>query len=293
MIFTSHRGVPLFEPVPVQGPDDVKGCGFGCRAFSLIEILAVLLIAGVLITLVLPVLNGPDRDVSKSAYAMADVFNQARTYAMTQNTYVYAGIAEVDASAPRETDPQVASGVSPYGRVVLAVVASRNGTRGYDALLYDGSGTPGGANTWLGNYNAGAGLVPINKVTLFENLHLADFGTPPQSGALNRPQVSSTADFSYNIGSAACGVQTPFDWPLGRAIGSGKYQFKKVVQFDPQGIARMQSASNTDQIGRWIEVDLQSSHGNRIPPNPSNQNIGNHAVVQINCVTGDIRIYRP
>jgi prepilin-type N-terminal cleavage/methylation domain-containing protein len=293
MISLSHQGWKAVEPGRVLWPANARRHVWSCRGFSLIEILAVLLIAGVLIALTVPALDSLKQEASKPAYAIGSVFNQARTYAMAQNTYVYVGMVEVDASVSRDADPQVATGASPYGRVVMAVVASRNGTRGYDALLYDGSGTLSGTNSWLGNYNAGGDLVAINKLQIFENLHLADFGTPPQSGALARPQVSSAADFSYSIGNAACAVQTPFAWPLGKALGSGKYLFSKVVQFDPQGVARMQSASNSDQIGRWIEVDLQPSHGNRIPQLPSNQNIGNHAVVQINCVTGDLRVYRP
>ena len=80
---------------------------------------------------------------------------------------------------------------------------------------------------------------------------------------------------------------TPFDWPLGTALNAGQYSFRKVINFDPQGVARMQYATNSDSIAAYIEVGLQQTHGTAISSSP------NVVAIQLGGVGGEISVYRP
>ena len=217
-------------------------------------------------------------DVTRTVYNISGVLEQARSYAMANNTYVWIGFKEVDASKDVSVSPQTTG----TGRVAIAIVASRDGTRGYDATS---SSLPNPAWT---TYNNGGNLVAISKLQQFENVHLATtlngFGNqPPITGNMARPYIQSN---NYVIGNAPTSV-TPFDWPLGSAINAGQYSFQKVINFDPQGVARIQYSTNTDGIGAYIEVGLQQTNGTTVS---SSLNV---AALQIDCMTGSVRKYRP
>jgi len=42
-----------------------------------------------------------------------------------------------------------------------------------------------------------------------------------------------------------------------------------------------------------MEIDFQPSHGTAVPAAPTNQDVGNHAVIQIGPPSGANRVYRP
>jgi prepilin-type N-terminal cleavage/methylation domain-containing protein len=265
------------------------------RGFTLVELLVVMSIMIIMMALAVPSISKfkDARDVSQAVYEIAGLLEQARSYAMANNTYVFVGLTEVDSSVSASVTPQVSTGQSPYGRVAVAVVASKDGTRGYNVNIYNGTGDTSGNGSWMANYHNGANLVAIGKLQHFDNLHIADLGTPPPSGSMARPLASTAADISYVLGNPECIALTPFSWPLGTTLHAGQYYFQSVVNFDPQGVARMQSPSNVDDIAQWMEIGLQQTHGNLLPPKPSNQAIGNQAVIQIDCMTGEPHIYRP
>jgi hypothetical protein len=209
---------------------------------------------------------------------ISGLLEQARAYAMANNTFVWVGFKEVDASKDSSISPQIAG----IGRLAIAIVASRDGTRGYDTA---NSSLPNPAWT---NYANGANLVAISKLQRFESVHFATtlngFGNqPPTSGNMARPYIISN---NYVIGNAPTSV-TPFDWPLGSGLNAGQYSFQKVINFDPQGVARIQYSTNTDGIGAYMEVGLQQAHGTVVPSSP------NVAALQIDCMTGATRKYRP
>jgi len=261
----------------------------GLKAFSLVELLVVVSILVAVMALLVPAFSGikGGGDLTKAAYDITGTLDQARAYAMSNSTYVFVGFAEVDASVDSSAKPQVATGAAPYGRVAVAVVASKDGTKHYaDAVSQQGA-------DWQANYGdstkpeyKGAHLVAISKLQHFENLHLSGTLPVPASGAMARPVVATP----YILGNADCSSQTPFTWPLGSllAVASGyQYRFDKVIQFDPQGVARIIYGNNGDSITQWMEVALQQTHGNAVSTG------SNVAAIQIDAMTGATAIYRP
>lgn len=249
-------------------------------AFSLVELLLVIAIIAVLAALMVPAMGSIKGagDVTKAAYDIKGILDQARAYAMANNTFVFVGIAEVDSSKDASAKPQAATADPTIGgRIAVAVVASKDGTRGYDAAS---SSLP---NPAWSDTNIAANLMVIGKLQRFENVHLAPkFLTIPNSGGTTRPSVSSG---SYQIGNTNCASVTPFDWPIGSAIGSGQYSFQKVISFDPQGVARIQTSVNTDTIVEYMEIGLQQTRGTTVSSNA--------AAIQIDGMSGTTRIYRP
>ena len=245
------------------------------RGFTLLELLIVVGIIGLLLVLIAPAFNTikGGTDVASAAYTIKGVLDTARTYAKTNNTYTWVGFKEVDVSQDSSVSPQL----SGTGRVAMAIVASKDGTRGYD-ITSNPLPIP---SAWT-NYNNGANLLAVGKLQYLNNVHLA--GALTTAGNMARPNVSSN---NYIIGLAPNSV-TPFDWPLGSALNGGQYSFQKVINFDPQGVARIQYSTNTDTITPYTEVDLQQTHGTTVDSN--NPNV---VAIQLGGVGGSVTIYRP
>jgi len=92
-------------------------------------------------------------EVTSAAYTIKGVLDQARTYAMANNTYAWVGLFEEDANSPT---PAVAGN----GRLVVSVVASTDGTNVY------------GSNT--GTIDP-IRLIQIGKLIKINNVHLPLF----------------------------------------------------------------------------------------------------------------------
>ena len=227
--------------------------------------LVVVALMGLLMVFLIPAVSGikGGRDLTGTAYDMQGFLDQARAYAMANNTYVFVGVEEVDSSKDPSATPQTAAtGATACGRIAVAAVASKDGTRG----------------------SASTNLLAIGKLRRFENVHLASPSlSNPSSGNMARPSPNNNY---YDIGDAACVSVATFGWP----VGSSQYSFTKVIIFDPQGVARIQTASNTaTSVPQVIEIGLIPTHGNTAPATTP----ANVAAIQIDGMTGATRVFRP
>src|SRR5882724_7474451 len=101
-------------------------------AFTLPELLIVVSIMGVLLVLIAPAFTTikGGTDVTSAAYTIKDVLDTARTYAKANNTYTWVGFFEEPAPPPES--PVAAPGI---GRIVMSIVASKDGTMLYSVPL--------------------------------------------------------------------------------------------------------------------------------------------------------------
>src|SRR6266478_4973724 len=202
------------------------------RAFTLIEMLVVMGIIAILMVLVAPAFTSLKSagDVTNAAYGIQGLLDNARTYAKANNTYVFVGFAEVDSSVDSSVTPQVTTGSAPYGRVAVAVVASKDGTRQFQYA------TSNQGSDWQANYGdptkpeyRGAHLVAIGKLQRYENLHfLVDFPSwTPIAYPNSKMARYQPTGAPYTLGADWSGLTpaTPFTWPLSSPLNSG-YQYR-------------------------------------------------------------------
>jgi prepilin-type N-terminal cleavage/methylation domain-containing protein len=264
---------PIFGAF-ICGPAMIPGKSFSepnvrmrKAGFSLVEMLMVLAITGILSSLIMAsfssIIGGSfDQTISD----MSETMEQARSYAMANNTYVYVGIQEVDASS---TATPAAAG---NGLIAVAVVASKDGTDGFNGAPTTTTWTTGSSN-----------LVAISKLKLFRNVHLPTTEVA-NSGNLLRPVSASNP--AYYIGTASLTSTTPFSWPLNAATPT--YNFTKVIRFGPQGDANILQSATTATVD-WLELDLQPIHGDAVTSVSS----ANVSAIQVDGMTGTVRSYRP
>lgn len=251
------------SPPPQLAPLPLRETG----AFTLLELLMVIGIMGLLFAMMGPAFNAlkAGGDLTRAATEIQGILEQARAYAMANNTYVYAGLQEVDQISPTTN--------TGTGRVAIAVVASTTGMRPY-------TNSPAVLPV--------ANITPLGKARYFENVHITNAGTLTQATNMTkRPGQSGSSIPSTSVTdlSAATAV-TAFPWPL---TGTAKYNFANmVVEFSPQGTATIQTNTGSlSSISQYIEIALLPTRGNVATAN------ANQAAIQINGLTGAVRVYRP
>ena len=234
-------------------------------AFSLVELLVVVAIMAILSSLLLVSVSGTksSRDLANAAYSIQGSLEQARTYAMAENTYTWVGFFEENPASP---------GPAGTGQVVIAIVASSSGSN-----LVTGTNAP---------QLPSSGLIQVAKLTKIPNVHL----DVVPSAAVTRPTIAtvSPAD-TYQLGSPdfpnpASPNSWQFLYPLTAAsAGAAQYTFTQIIQFSPQGDATRIGDTPTT----LMEVGLQPSHGNTVSAGT------NFAVLQVTGIGGQVLTYRP
>jgi type II secretory pathway pseudopilin PulG len=259
----------------------------------LIELLVVVAVIVIMTGLAVPAFNAirGGTDFASEVYNMTGTLDQARAYAVANNTYVLAGIAEVSAGQDTAASPQV----SGTGRIAMAIVAAKNGTRPYQSLF------PNGLANWSSIYTTGTNglalFVPVSTLMTFQNIHLVDLQpSTGASGGMIRPVVTPSY---YDLPSTSGSSSTTFSWPLGASASAARYTFKKVIEFDPQGSARIISSSNPASyppaVPLYMEIGLEACHGTvaNNPPAGQPPTAGQIAAIQVVGITGATHIYRP
>jgi prepilin-type N-terminal cleavage/methylation domain-containing protein len=237
--------------------------------FTLLELLIVVGIVALLMVLTAPAFTyiKGGTDVTSAAYTIKGVLDTARTYAKANNTYAWVGFFEEDVSQS-STGPAT-SGV---GRLVMSIVASKDGTSVYD---------PNNLTTIDATK-----LIQVEKLTKIDNVHLwTHTDAPPWTGSTfdTRPNAEST----YCIGdSSPTDSATPFQYPVGNPAPSAQYTFQKALQFNPRGEAQINNSSNSPQ--RVAEIAFEQTHGAAAPASAP----ANVAAIQVTGFGGDVTIYR-
>jgi prepilin-type N-terminal cleavage/methylation domain-containing protein len=270
--------------------------------FTLLELLIVIGIIALLLVLIAPAFTSLKSagDVTSAAYTIKGVLDTARTYAKANNTYTWVGFYEEDVSQPSPAQAQDPRCTGCVGRLVMSVVASKDGTNlGAD---------PNSNLTGTENFIDATKLFPVTKLVKIDNVHLPLFALGTGAGetfvARPSPSPSTDAPFSrfgelnalppntapYEPINAGL-TKFPFQYPVGNPVPVWQYRFRRTLQFNPRGECRINS---TYDIRRVVELGLLQTHGTTAPtPTPSpGQYPGNVVAVQINGFAGDVRIYR-
>jgi prepilin-type N-terminal cleavage/methylation domain-containing protein len=259
--------------------------------FTLLELLVVIGIIAVLMVLLIPAFTNikGGTDVTSAAYTIKGVLDTARTYAKANNTYTWVGFFEEDVSIPSTNPPTAGT-----GRLLMSIVASKDGTTVYDP---NSTQNPDPIDP--------AKLTQVNKLVKIDNVHLPLFtvGTGTGDTFDGRPALQSDPfGIGYNdsrFGELNAGSPTapttnskfPFQYPVGNPAPTAQYTFRKTLQFNPRGESRINS---TYDVRRVVEIGLLQTHGNIAPtPTPSAGNyVGNVVAIQINGFGSDVKIYR-
>jgi prepilin-type N-terminal cleavage/methylation domain-containing protein len=263
------------------------------HGFTLLELLIVIGIIAVLLVLIAPAFTNikSGTDVTSAAYTIKGVLDTARTYAKANNTYTWVGFFEenvTNPSSPNADQP-------PVGRLIMSIVASRDGTNVYGS----GSGTIDPTK-----------LIQVGKLVKIENIHLPLFAVCASNCTGDsfdtRPPLQNdpTAGYNYSrFGELNAGqpntapYTTPynFQYPVGNPVPA-QYRFFKLLQFSPRGESRVNGDSY--DIRRVVEIGLVQTHGTATPVPISGggtSNVvfnGNVVALQINGFAGDVKIYR-
>lgn len=259
-------------------------------AFTLLELMVVIGIMAILMLMIVPAFTTikSAKDTNSIVYMISGAFEQARTYAVANNTYVWVGFFE--------DDPTIGSPKSPadpgIGQLTISTVASTDGSRIY-RFVASTTGLSTTAPPPLDSAASGTGrLIQIVKLAKIPGVHMVS-----DVGALALPSLSATTvKLAYQIGNTDFGSHpvppnsklvanpTTFSYPIGSA--TPEYTFAKIIEFNPRGEA-IKIVSDLDGPIDTMAVGLQPAHGNVVDAKAANV-----ASVTVSGLTGASRIHR-
>lgn len=214
------------------------------EAFSLIELLTVMGVIGLLMSVAVPALSNLTKgsQMNQALVEVTESLEQARQYAVAQNTYVWVAFNNVAAS--QGADEQVR----------MAVLVSRSG--GDLAAWGVDDTTSTTAQTQL-----------VARPRTFNQVKLSNAGT------FSRSQIASLPEGAVDsLGVANFKIKVP---------GGQNESFTRAIQFTPSGEAR-----TTANMAGMVELGLQ-------PTRAKEADAYNVAVVRVNGLTGQTRLFRP
>jgi hypothetical protein len=201
-------------------------------------------------------------DVTSVGYTIKDVLEQARTYAMANNTYTWIGFAG-------------SIGTNVTGQVTMAIVASNDGTIYVCANPAGGAplGTDSTTNSSIAVGTGTGSVRQVGKIIRLDNAHVGDTGVPTNDGTdfESRPSVAA----AYRVSSSG---DTAHSFTVQQTT------FSRWIQFSPRGEPIVKGG--TTKIAQYAEVGLLPTHGSLLAVTP------NIAAVQISGFGGNVRIYR-
>jgi Tfp pilus assembly protein FimT len=236
-------------------------------AYTLLELMIGMALLVGLMTLSTPAIQAlqGSGNITNAAYEVAGVLQNARTYATANRTYVWVGFFEEDATAP---------GTAGTGRILMSVVASRDGTE-----IYSESGDKAQI--------ASDRLIQVGKLVKIENAHLAllDIGTGAGDSFTGRPAVDRTRGRFGEINSSSGSPYTNSKFPFTYPLVNSTYTFPKTLLFTPRGEAKV---NGTYIMRPVIEIGLRPARGD--VADSDSQNV---AAVQMSGILGAVKIYQP